>query len=280
MKAQPLVSIVIRTCGRPQVLREALESVRKQSYNNIETIVVEDGINSAEKMIVQEFSDLHVNYCNSGVKLGRSGIGNVGLEKCEGKYCNFLDDDDILYENHVEELVEVLENSQYKAAYSIAEEEQIVIKSHNPYRYKIRRKLIRYKQPFNQTLLYHINYIPIQSIMFERSLCQRLGGFDDRLTALEDWDLWVRFSTLERFFFVDKVTSAYRVIYTKKNKIHRDKRMYAMQNKLEKKFLQYDVRMNVGQINEEMDFIVKKYKTSSVKRYLRIMIDFLLYGER
>lgn len=54
--------------------------------------------------------------------------------------------------------------------------------------------MIRYKQPFNRLLLYTFNYIPIQSIMFQKSLYEEYGGFDEKLDNLEDWDLWVRYS--------------------------------------------------------------------------------------
>ena len=37
------VSIIVRTCGRPEVLRGALESIRKQTYPDVETVVIEDG---------------------------------------------------------------------------------------------------------------------------------------------------------------------------------------------------------------------------------------------
>ena len=227
---RPLVSIIIRTCGRTQVLRQALDSVRNQTYKNIETIVVEDGVNISEDMVLNEFSDINTKYFFSGEKVGRSRIGNYGLEKVKGKYCNFLDDDDVLYKNHVQCLVDVLEGSQNKIAYSVAEEKQIFITSYEPYQYKVKRKLIRFKQPFNRILLYHTNYIPIQSVMFEYDLFKRAGGFDEKLDALEDWDLWVRYSTLGSFIFLNQVTSAYYVIYKRKEKNKRDKKMHDVQS--------------------------------------------------
>ena len=46
---QPLVSIIIRTCQRPHVLERALNSVRKQTYKNIQVVIVEDGENKSER---------------------------------------------------------------------------------------------------------------------------------------------------------------------------------------------------------------------------------------
>lgn len=277
---QPLVSIIVRTCSRPNVLRLAMESIRKQTYTNIEVVVVEDGSNNSENMLREEYGDLRIKYFYMKEKAGRTKTGNFALAHAEGDYFNFLDDDDILYPNHIEELIRVLELSGSHAAYSIAEESQIIVKSWEPYIVREKRKLVRYAQPFNRILLYHSNYIPIQSIMFERRLYEQLGGFDEELDVLEDWDLWVRYSTMADFAYIDKVTSMYHVPYVRKNKWRRNISLHSAQTAIQKKFDQYDLKMNVGQIHRDMDYVVKKYKTGKCKRYMRLIIDFLMYGER
>lgn len=278
MKA--LVSVIIRTCNRPDVLKQALDSVRRQSYENIEIIVVEDGANLSEEIIKKYFSDLDIKYFSTGRKVGRTKAGNYGMGKAAGKYINFLDDDDIFMEDHIETLVNVLEHSQCKAAYSVAEECQIAVRGVNPYRTIEKRKLIRFNQPFNRTLLYHINYFPIQSVMFRRELYEEMGGFDEELDVLEDWDLWVRYSLLTDFVYVDKVTSQYRVIFQRSKKVDRDRKFHDALKDLNRKFEKYDIKVNVSQVNKDMDYIVKRYKTGRLKRYLRLAVDFLVYGER
>ena len=104
-----LISIVVRTCGRPSVLGNALKSIQSQSYSNIEVIIVEDGENISEKYIMSNFPDLNVSYCCTGEKRGRSTAGNIGMGACKGKYINFLDDDDYLLPCHVETLAKELE---------------------------------------------------------------------------------------------------------------------------------------------------------------------------
>lgn len=277
---QPLVSVIIRTCGRPDVLKQAIDSVCRQKYKNIEIIVVEDGKNISEQVIDKDYSDCNIKYCSTGKKKGRSRVGNIGLEMATGQYYNFLDDDDILYDNHIETLLKVLREKQCKAAYSIAEEKQIKVYSFAPYKYKIKRKKIRFAQPFNRVLLYHANYIPIQSIMFDKSLYEKLGGFDEKLDALEDWDLWVRYSTSEDFAFVEQITSAYFVNYERGKKKKRDVALHNSKSYIENKFMQYNLNMSVGEIHKDMDYVIKKYKTNQLKRYIRLIADFIIYGER
>ena len=150
---QPLVSIIIRTCQRPHVLERALNSVRKQTYKNIQVVIVEDGENKSERYIREKFPDLNMLYYATGKKCGRSHAGNVALKLSEGELLNFLDDDDMLFPKHIEALVNALTESSNMAAYSIAEERQIIENSKKPDEYKVKRKMIRYKQPFNRLLL-------------------------------------------------------------------------------------------------------------------------------
>ena len=208
---KPLVSIIVRTCGRPDVLRETLQSLRGQTYPNIEVIIVEDGENLSEKMIWEEFADLNIVYQASGEKVGRSKAGNMAMKLASGKYLNFLDDDDLFYADHVEVLVASLEGKKEKAAYAFAFETPIEVISKSPYQYKVLNYLGIHKQTFDKIMLCHHNYIPIQCIMFEKSLFLDYGGLDESLDALEDWDMWVRYSLHTDFRCVPKTTSIYRV---------------------------------------------------------------------
>ena len=174
---------------------------------------MEDGAAKSESMIKKEFSDLNILYYPTIKKVGRSKAGNIAMKLAHGKYLNFLDDDDLLYADHVEVLVSALLAHEHgeKAAYSTAFETPIEIKSRDPYVYEVKSYNRVYTQCFDPILLCHHNYIPIQSIMFEKSLFEQYGGLDENTDALEDWDLWLRYSTHTDFIYVFKTTSIYRV---------------------------------------------------------------------
>ena len=212
-KEKPLVSIIVRTCGRPCVLRETLMSLRDQTYDNIEIVVVEDGEEISKQMIERDFSDLRIVYQATGNKVGRSKAGNIAMSLATGKYLNFLDDDDLFYADHVEVLVNALNKSKNRAAYAFAFETPIEVMNKDPYEYRVYRYNGIHKQVFDKLMLCHHNYIPIQCIMFEKTLFEQYGGLDETLDALEDWDLWVRYSLYTDFDCVPKTTSIYRVPY-------------------------------------------------------------------
>lgn len=270
-----LVSIIIRTCGRPHILKGALESVRSQTYQNIEVIVVEDGENTAQKMIEEEFSDLNVKYTSTGERKGRTVAGNLALSLSTGEYLNFLDDDDYLFPQHVETLIKEKRKTDHLAVYSIAYESTVEYdKKKNCYK-EYKRK-VRYRQPFNRTFLTFNNYIPIQSIMFSRKLYEELGGFDETMDLLEDWELWVRYSTKTDFSFVDQITSLYRV---PKRKNKRGAGFYATYLVEIEKFKKYNVVMNYYDVNRDVEYMLNYLKTPKWKRILKEIRNKIFYKE-
>ncbi|MBR3437496.1 MAG: glycosyltransferase family 2 protein [Lachnospiraceae bacterium] len=209
----PLVSVLIRTMNRPEALREALYSIRRQTYKNIEAVVVEDGPADSEEMIRREFPDLNVDYYALGKNEGRCIAGNTALSRAKGKYLNFLDDDDMLYPRHVETLVGFLEREQAYAAYAGAFETRVDVVSKRPYSYKVREVQSVCTQDYTKEEMLDTNFIPIQCLMFRKELFTELGGFDTTVETFEDWDLWTRYSLKYPFLRVDKTTSVFRTPY-------------------------------------------------------------------
>jgi GT2 family glycosyltransferase len=209
--ALPLVSILIRTCNRPAWLRQALESVAAQTYRPLEVVVVEDGPPNAESVVMEFAERIPIRYQSTGERVGRAQAGNLALTLAQGDYLNFLDDDDLLFADHVEVLVEAARAGNFRAAYSLAWETHTDVVDVEAARYREVMHLTRHRQPFNRVVLWHHNYLPIQVVLFERSLFQQYGGFDPQLDQLEDWNLWTRYALADDFAFVPKTTSKYRV---------------------------------------------------------------------
>lgn len=264
---QPLVSIIIRTCQRPEVLKEAIASCLGQTYKNIEIIIVEDGENYSEEMITHAFKYERISYYATMEKVGRSKAGNIGMERAHGKYIGFLDDDDLYYADHVETLVKALEDSDNQVAYGIAEESQIIKLSRVPYKYEEKQRSVFYKQSFNRVRLFYHNYIPIQCVLFERSLFLTYGGLDEKLDALEDWDLWVRYACHTDFTYIEKVTSIYRVPYQADESVARQEVLDGAMQAVRQKHYNYLVECSAGEIGEQIESILASYKILKLKKF-------------
>ena len=215
LSEHPKVSIIIRTfAGRGYWLRESVCSVLNQTYPNLELIVVEDG--SAEQ---NEFMDVVSATLRQGQTLkhltqekkGKSHAGNLGLAAAEGQFIGFLDDDDLLFANHVELLVELsLSDENMAGAYALAWEVQTAAKPGQGYseeHYEVPRFT---RRAFSRKALEKHNIWPIQSVLFSRSLYDQYGGFDTERVFLEDWELWLRYTQNAEFAYLPHITSMYR----------------------------------------------------------------------
>ena len=211
--SMPLVSILIRTHRRPQWLREALISVERQTWPNIEIVVVEDGPDHSRRMLDIEFAHLksRLRYVATGTPVGRARAGNLALSLARGEWLNFLDDDDLLYADHVESLIAVAQAEAVPGVYGIGWEVPTEVENEQPLRYREHDWLLRFQMPFNHATLWVENFMPIQTVLFHRRLYERHGGFAEDMDQLEDWNLWTRYTLEDRFVLVDKTTSLYRV---------------------------------------------------------------------
>ena len=212
--ALPLVSVITRTFqGRDWLLRQAGLSVLQQTWPNLEWIVVEDGGETCRATVdaLAAAAPFPVRFLSQS-KHGRSCAGNLGLEASRGRWCVFLDDDDLLYADHVETLAgALLAAPELAAAYALAWDVHCDV---DPVKQTIQEQAYvqhaAHVQPFDLDELSWRNYIPIQAILFERRLYEERGGFREHFDQLEDWNLWRRYVQGERFLLVNKTTSLYR----------------------------------------------------------------------
>ena len=107
------VTIVIPIHNLEVFLRRCLESIRRQTYPYFEVLLVDDGSIDGSKEICKSFveEDDRFKYFyqkNSGVSKAR----NIGIKKANGKYITFIDGDDFISPNHLQVMVEGLEDCQ------------------------------------------------------------------------------------------------------------------------------------------------------------------------
>lgn len=212
---KPLVSIIIRTKGRPNALREALQTVANQTYPNIEAVVIEDDANHSE-FVINEFKEkykdkLQIHYQALGENHGRSVAGNAGLALASGEWINFLDDDDQLFADHIETLLKTALESNLKGVYSLAWEVPTEFIDSDAWLYNEKAYATILNQKFSRIILWYRNYLPIQAVLFHRSLYEKHNGFAEDLDYLEDWELWIRYTLFDDFQMIEKTTSKYRV---------------------------------------------------------------------
>ena len=124
-----------------------------------------------------------------------------------------------------------------------------------------------------------MNYLPIQSVMFEKSLYEEHGGFKEDLSVLEDWDLWLRYSLSENFLFIPQMTSVYYTPYKGKGQRKRTKELKTAEKAVAQAHQSYLVTMDAAYINQEMDYILNVYNKKGFLFYMQKARNFLLYRD-
>lgn len=109
-----LISIITPTYNRANLLAEAIASVLHQSYGNWELIVVDDGSTDNTREVVLEPEDDRIQYLHQENQQA-AAARNRGVSAARGEYLCFLDDDDLLLDNHLESLIEELGRSDVAA---------------------------------------------------------------------------------------------------------------------------------------------------------------------
>ena len=177
-----LVSVVVATYKREAELKNALESLAKQTYPNMEIVLVDDNGNDEWNSKVSETVEVFRNRYPK-IKLecivnnsnqGSSKTRNIGIHSANGDYITFLDDDDIYLPDKIRKQVEFMETNQ--CDYSITD---LIL--YNEDDKKINRRIRSYiKEKTVESLrLYHLKYhmTGTDTIMFKKEYLIQIGGF-------------------------------------------------------------------------------------------------------
>ena len=207
------ISVIIPCYNSTAYLPQAIESVLAQTYQNYEIILVDDGSTDRICEVVSSYlPSLHyIRQENRGPASAR----NTGLRAAKGEYLVFLDADDELLPGKLELQVNFLEQNPaidivYANGYTIkvvdgSEERELF--SENGL---LDKSLGSPEQSLKSLAL--SNAFPIHTAMVRAQCVLEIGGFDEDLVALEDWDLWFRLAQEHHFAYLDEIVARYRVI--------------------------------------------------------------------
>lgn len=201
----PVVTVIVRTFNRPELLQEALASIAESTYRRLKVVVVNDG---GKPPALPESFPFELHLLNLETNLGRAAAANAGIEAADGQYIAFLDDDDLVEPEHYALLVGAASAAGVRVVYSDAAVGVYELDGEEGWRLAERR--LPYSRSFQPDLLKLDNYIPFHTLLVERELFDEVGGFDPQLGIFEDWDFLIRLSGKTPFHHLARVTCEYR----------------------------------------------------------------------
>ncbi|MHC4644166.1 MAG: glycosyltransferase [Planctomycetota bacterium] len=203
----PLVSVLIPTFNRRRYLAQALASALRQSYENLQIIVVNDGGEDVSD-IVGSHRDCRLTFIDRKENRGKAFSLNEALGRAEGKYVAYLDDDDLYYPHHIETLVNALETiDDCHVAYT--DLYRVCCKIMPDGRRLVLGKSVEVSRDFDRFVMLHFNHVLHVSLMHRRDLLEKTGPYNEDLTVLIDWDMTRRLAFFSDFRHLCGITGEY-----------------------------------------------------------------------
>ena len=204
--AKVLVSVIIPTWNRGKFLKEAVESVLKQTEHSIEVLVCDDGSDDNSSDLIKDIGDGRVHWL-PGVRTGLPGpTRNRGIRNASGEWVAFLDSDDTWFPHKLEFQLRIAKTFNVLAVSSNA-------KRFSPITGYSDGPLIDYsKDRITLNDLLSINWVICSSMLVHSSVIPILEGFpeDTKFRAIEDYAFWMRVATLTDIAYIADPLLCYR----------------------------------------------------------------------
>ncbi len=243
----PNVSVIISTFNRPSLLRQAIESVCSQSFQDWELIVINNGSTDDTAQVISEYVQKDSRI--SSVFQKRSILSRVralGSRLAKGEYVTYLDDDDYYFPNKLDVQVEFLDKHKDIAlVYSyldLVDENQKII------------RVLPEKPAANYLELIHGNAIQLSSALFRRKCFNQIGSFNTSLDSCDDYEFCLRLTKNFPIAFLPVNVGIYR---------------WHSQNMSHKKVLRIKNEINIyKQIWKES--LIQEERTAILRRVLEL----------
>lgn len=204
----PMVSVIVPTYNRPELLCQALRSILAQTMQDFEIIVINDAGIDVRPWINSVDGTGCIRHLKHPHNRGLAAARNTGLRVARGKYIAYLDDDDIFYPDHLSVLVQAAESAGHAVVYSDAY--QALYKTGADGHVDIHREIV-FSGNFDPADLLIRNQIPVLCVLHRRVCIDRIGSFDETFAAHEDWDMWIRLFHHYPSTHIKQATCEYRV---------------------------------------------------------------------
>lgn len=181
-----IVTVIIPTYNRCETLKKAIKSVFEQTFQDFEIVVVDDGSTDQTSAYLSTLKDRRFHYVRFATNRGANQARNEGIKNSNCSFVAFLDDDDRWAPTKLEKQINVIREYDVDLCYS----------GFNLFtRKKKLTKYIYYRQRYSdlyKSIMYDNFLCSTSSILVKKELVEQVGCFDPNLSALQDYDLFIR----------------------------------------------------------------------------------------
>lgn len=202
----PLVSIITPSFNQGKFIRQTIDSVINQTYDNIEYIVIDGGSTDETIDILNSYQG-KIKYI-SEKDHGQANAINKGLALSSGEILGFLNSDDYLFPDAIQTVVDTFS----KTSRLWVSGDYWIVDSGNK---RIQLGVVLYKKLLrlfsSRAMFLFVDYIIQPSTYWKRELQQKVGEFDESLSFVMDYDYWLRAFDFSPVKIIRKPLSCFRI---------------------------------------------------------------------
>lgn len=212
--AMPLVSVIMNCYNGEKYLREAIDSVLTQSYNNWELVFWDNQSTDESPMIVKSYDDKRICYYYAESNKPLSEARNLAIQKANGEYIAFLDSDDVWLPEKLQKQMDSL-TKQSNTGISYCGFETLLTsntesainqaKFYSKFGYKSHNS----KSIYNKLL--KGNFIIFSTVVIKKNVFDLTGGFSEHLEQNEDFEILLKASLYTNAICISNVLVKYRI---------------------------------------------------------------------
>jgi glycosyltransferase involved in cell wall biosynthesis len=201
----PAVSVLMTVYNGERYLREAVDSILGQSFQDFEFVIVDDASDDSSPSILASYSDPRIITFRQPGRSGLPNALNAGLIRCRGSYIARLDADDIARKDRLQRQVEQMERHPEACLagsdYELIDEKGVL---------QGIRKMGHYGAGIRAALRFG-NVLGHSTVIYRKASIQAIGGYDGTLAWGEDYDLYLRLMDCGAVLGIDEPLVKYRV---------------------------------------------------------------------
>lgn len=216
MSELPLVSIIAVCYNQAKYAVETLDSIKNQTYPNIELIIMDDCSTDNSVEVIQQWikeTDYHCELVAHQENQGLCKTLNEALQLINGIYYQILACDDIILEQKIESQVDLFQ--ELSDDYAVIFSDAIFMDENSTnldarFIQRCRPRMLKVTGGDIYKDLLDSNFIPAPTVLLKTEIVKNLGGYDNRL-FYEDYDLWLQIAKKYHFYFMPKIVTRYRI---------------------------------------------------------------------
>ena len=274
----PDITVLMPVYNDERFVRFSIESILNQTFQNFEFIIINDASNDNTLEILNDYKnqDSRIIIASNDINLRVPKSLNKGLSLAKGRYIARIDSDDISVEERLEKQFLFLENN--KEFGLVGSYTEVIDENGDNIDF-----WHEYSEP--EYIFYTLSFwncLVTSTVMFEKELAIRLGGFNPDFDRTEDYELWYKVSRVKKIHVIPEYLSKYRknksgvtAKYSQEQLINAEN-VAITKTKISRELLQYLKSINKpNSFGKKINLIIQLYKTNKniLKEGLKLNLD-------